>query len=338
MGTDESDVPVSLLAPFDRNRFTSAIRYLHTQFDCYAATCPEPLPAPGLIVTPEIRTQCERYLPIADITAIFNRLYAAALTYPPIFSSTPFHNAMSWADTFAALPKQFQRSASPARLLETLLDDEQLLAMFLCISFLPARFYGSGRRYPAQQEFVRSWLNMQNGKMLRCLDAACGTGEDTYGLALLLMEAGYSSDMMQVTGWTLEPLEVWAATHRRLPHDRQRELQLRQDTSLLFEQGFGKCIHFDRIDLTACCSDEHFGLILCNGLLGGPIIHDPGQLAHVVSALACLLEPGGILLAANHFHGGWQQQCPQETLRALFHNKGLETFEAGEGIGGRMPL
>ena len=79
--------------------------------------------APALIITPEIRRQCELYLPIAEIGAVFNHLYRSALRYSPILSSTRFHNALSWADVFAVLTPRQQCSANPAILLEKLLTD-----------------------------------------------------------------------------------------------------------------------------------------------------------------------------------------------------------------------
>jgi SAM-dependent methyltransferase len=346
---DESDALDTLLSPdINKYRFQSAVRRLHTLFRVYACTSPVPLPAPGLIVTPEIRTQCERYLPIADITAVFYHLYSAALTHPPIFSSSPFHNSLSWADTFAALPTQFQFSANPARLLESLLDDSRLLTRFLFASFLPGRFYGGIGRYPGQQKFVREWLANRKGRILHCLDAACGTGEETYGLALLLLEHGFSPEAIRIDGWTLEPLEVWAAAHLRFPHDRRREILLRGATSKLFEQGVQTRIRFRCVDLTEIPLNPplpkgeavgvgQFDLILCNGLLGGPIIHAKEQLDRAVGNLAQLLAPGGILLAADNFHGGWKQKCPQTELRASFETHGLKCVESGEGIGGLKP-
>lgn len=327
----------TLINPVDKVRFQSTIRRLDKLFNSYAGTCPVALPAPGLIITPEIRAQCELYLPVQEVASAFNRLYAEALSYQPILSSTPFHNSMSWADTFRALPPQFQFSANPARLLESLLADRELLIRFLFASFLPDRFYGGIGRYPGQQKFVREWLPQRSAGTLHCLDAACGTGEASYGLAGLLSEEGLLPERIRIDGWTLEPLEVWAATHRRFPHDPQHEIRLRQATLPLFEQDFAECLHFDSVDLTAFQSSARFDLILCNGLLGGPIIHDNARLDHLVDTLARLLEPGGMLLAADHFHGGWKQKCPQHKLRALFEKSGLNFFEAGEGIGGLKP-
>lgn len=349
---NESDALDALIScDFGRDRFQSAVLRLHILFGIQRDTSPAPLPAPGLIVTQEIRTQCERYLPITGLAAVFRHLYSAALTYPPILSSTPFHNSLSWADTFVSLPEQFQFSPNPALLLESLLVDRSLLLRFLFASFLPNRFYGAIGRYPGQRQFVRDWLLSRKERGVYCLDAACGTGEETYGLALLLADQGFLPEEVQIAGWTLEPLEVWAAAHRRFPHDRPREAIFREATSSLIHQGYGRRIAFHCHDILKSFSPSpithensspardhrRFDLILCNGLLGGPIVHDNEQLKQAADNLSGLLAPGGILLAADNFHGGWKQKCPQSGLRALFEKNGLITFVAGEGVGALKP-
>jgi SAM-dependent methyltransferase len=326
----------------DAHRFLGCIRELQKCFDRYVLVCPAPFIAPGLIVSPELRVQCELYLPMAEISAAFGRLYRAALKYSPIISSTPFCRALSWADTFVELSPFVQFSVNSARLLEKLLADRELLLMFLCASFLPRRFYGGFGRYPVQQNFIRQRLTPGKMGVLHCLDAACGTGEETYGLTLLLAGLGFLPDEVHVEGWTLEPLEVWAATHRCFPHDRTREARFRDTTAAIFQQGYGRCLSF-------CCRDiltpvvaekeiagdaRRFDLILCNGLLGGPIIHEKSDLERAVAHLASLLSPGGILLAADSFHAGWKLKCPQSVLRASFETAGLLPVEVGEGIGG----
>ncbi|HCE67054.1 MAG: hypothetical protein A2X82_08445 [Geobacteraceae bacterium GWC2_55_20] len=327
-----------LLAPeIDADRFRSAIWRLQKLFEIYAATCPAPLIAPGVIVTPELRLQSEFHLPLAGITSAFNLLYRAALRYPAILSSTPFHNALSWADVFAGLPPRFQFAVNPARLLENLLSDRDLRTEFLFASFLPRRFYGGFDRYPQQSSFVRQWLGHRQAKPLRCLDAACGTGEQSYALAGVLLELGYAAEQILVEGWTLEPLEVWAAAHCSFPQDRLREQLFRRETSRLFETGYSSRILFSCADLTASPAAEPFELILCNGLLGGPILNRFPELERVMANLAGLLAPGGLLLVADSFHQGWKQKCPQHQLRAFLEMNGLNTFQAGEGIGGLKP-
>lgn len=328
-----------LLRPVTPDDFSAALRRLQTRFSIYAATCPVPLPAPGLIVTPEIRRQSQLYLPITEISRIFARLYSAALTYPPILSSTPFHHAMSWADCFALLPPEFQGSANPAHLLTALLHDQQLLVQFLFASFLPTRFYGAAGRYPAQQHYIRNWLANRTKAPLHCLDVACGTGEETYGLLQAAADAGYQSEECQVEGWTLEPLEVWAATHRHLPHDVRREQTWRQTTEPLCRSGYKRSIQFlcrDLLNLNLQRDGEgcSFDLIVCNGLLGGPLLHRYGHLITAITTLTGLLKPQGMLLIADHFHGGWQQKCPQAELRALCEAHHVTVCDAGEGFAG----
>lgn len=323
-----------LLSPeINADRFRSALRRLQDRFRIYASTCPAPFIAPGLIVSPEIRHQSEIYLPIAEIAAAFKRLYRAALNYPPIISSSPFQSALSWTDVFAGLSPCLQFSANPALLLERLLGERDLLVEFLVTSFLPRRFYGGFGRYPGQSAYLRHWLRRQPKKPLRCLDAACGTGEDSYGLAGLLFEEGYAAEQMWIEGWTIEPLEVWAAAHACFPHDQQRETCFRAKIEPLFQRGYDTCLRFSCADLTIPPPAEPFDLILCNGLLGGPIVNQTTSLELVIRNLTGLLAPGGILLAADSFHGGWKQKCPQQVLGALFEAHGLRVFEAGEGLG-----
>ncbi len=342
--------------------FQKTVKRLNDRFLVYAATSPAPLPAPGLVVTPEIRCQSEMYLPIREVARCFNRLYSCALTYPPILSSTPFHNALSWADAFTALPPEFRVSANPARLLETLAADHNLLVAFLFASFLPQRFYGGFNRYPGQSGWLRQWLRERGKGWIRCLDAACGTGEDTYQLAGLLLASGFDPEGIAIEGWTIEPLEVWAAAHACFPHDRQRETAYKKEVAAIFGKGGQTAIVFKAADLLGSAmqvpsfakvgsggispaaepqislsppfskGEAHFDLILCNGLLGGPIINRHNGLPQVVSNLAALLRPGGVLLAADHFHGGWKKQNPGELLGALCKASGMQVVEAGEGI------
>ncbi len=325
-----------LITVVDPERFQSAITRLRQQFHSYAATSPEPLPAPGLIVTREIRCQCELYLPISPLTNLFNRLYRAALPSPPLLSATPFYHSPSWADTFSLLPPRLQFSANPATLLDALLTDRELLAIFLLASFLPERFYGREGRYPEQQAFIRQWLTRSGREAPTILDAACGTGEETRLLALQLIEGGIDPRHLRMEGWTIEPLEVWCANQGRFPHDQRREEFSLMLARTLRKRGGDAALKFRCADLTIPVTPgtvSPFSIIVCNGLLGGPIISDREQIARTLRNLTTLLKPGGLLLIADHFHGGWKKKCPQDWLRALLEAEGLKSFIAGEGLG-----
>ena len=277
--------------------------------------------------------QSELYLPINEVRQLFYRLYDATLSYTPILSSTPFHACPSWTDCFAALPSWLQFSANPARLLERLLEDQQLLTRFLFFSFLPGRFNGAGfGRYPDQLGWLQQHLAKRSGP-LRILDAACGSGEGTWELTELLAAHGWQPEQVQLEGWTLEPLEVWSAQTQCLPHDPQREKSYQQRVQPLLEQGWEARISFRTVDLLAeQIESAPFDLILCNGLLGGPIINQPSQLKQVLKQLAELLSQRGVLLVADHFHGGWKKLAPTELLVSLLQDAGLTSKQAGEGL------
>lgn len=318
--------------------FSSDVRCLRNMFTTFIRACPPPWPAPGLAITPEIHYQSELWLPLALIRPAFTRLYRRALVSPPLLSSTPFYSAASWAGIVGDFPHHYPWTADPSRLLEQLLGDDDLRTSFICWSFMPRRFYGTGSdRYPGQSAHIRHWLTQQEerGGALRCLDAACGDGAGSYALMRLLMRRGWLPERVSVEGWTLEPLEVWSAAHACFPHDPARERRFREAVLPLFERGNHLRMLFRATDLELSqARKEGFDLVICNGLLGGPIINHPRRMERVVRNLAGLLRPQGLLLVADHFHGGWKKNVPDETIGELFRSCGLGVIRAGEGIGG----
>lgn len=321
--------------------FHDDIHRLRGMFDAFARACPPPWPAPGLALNSEIHYRSELWLPLSLIGQVFRRFYRSALSHEPILSSTPFSTAASWAGIVSLFPPQADWPVNPALLLERLLSDGELRTEFLCWSFMPRRFYGSGSdRYPDQSACIRRWLaqRQERGGALRCLDAACGDGAASYGLALLLGKLGWRPERFCVEGWTLEPLEVWSAAHARFPHDPARERRFRAAVASLFAGGGRPNMRFRARDLEVSQAREGgFDLVVCNGLLGGPLVNQPSRIAAIVRNLALLLRPRGLLLAADHFHGGWKKSIPDEAIGELFRSWGLEVFSVGEGIGGALP-
>lgn len=326
--------------------FARRTQDMHRMFSTCSTSCPYPFAGFGLQITPEINYQCEHWLPLDALRPHFYQFYRQALTYPPIFSSTPFASAASWAAIAARFPPFLCHFNNPALLFEQLLADADLRRKFLLWSFMPERFYGDGSdRYPGQTAVISEWFQLRGCECgrVRCLDAACGDGAAAYGLARLLLAQGWHPDRFEIEGWTLDPLEVWAAAHGVFPHNLPREVTFKTWVAPVFQAMAHRSMLFRAMDLNSItdgkisCENDRFDLIVCNGLLGGPIINRPDEMRRIVSGLCRLLSPGGLLLMADNFHGGWKKKCPQQTLRALCEDNGLVVTESAEGVAALKP-
>ena len=321
-----------VIEDFDLIRRT---RRLELLFHTAARTCPAPLWAPGLRIDREWRTITETFLPWTEIAPAFRRLIALSLRYPPL--PDPLAPFPSWPD-FLNRFSGMCTSANPAPMLSRLMTDEEVRRRWLFSLFLPKEYGGGFGRYPAQHEFLRQWLTSRRSRalvQLSCLDAACGSGEGTWELALLCRECGFHPEEVTLRGSTLEPLELFAAAHATFPHDPVREREYRLRISPLLATGFTKRMDFIQEDLAVPSdSPESYDLILCNGLLCGPLLRETGNLARVVSGLVRQLRPGGLILAADRFHEGWVKLTPKGAREALLASCGLQILETGEGIGG----
>jgi SAM-dependent methyltransferase len=335
----ERDLPTLLvsgaLSDGDMDR---RIASLTERFAIYTSYYPLGLWAPGLAVTREMRNLTEIYLPLDEIRRAFDRFFAIAFRFSPFLPASVVHNSTDWLDILLRLQPIVSRP-DPAFLLRSLMGDERLRGRFIFANFMPARYGGGFGRYPGQAELLRRWLAANRSRLtggVRCLDAACGSGEGTYELALLLMESGFSAAAIDLQGATLEPLELFAAAHSHFPHDPEREAAYRLHVGPLFECGAAEKIVFTLEDLTrpAPGLEKGYDIILCNGLLGGPFIHDRRELLETVRRLSLRLRARGILLAMSRFHGGWKKIVPDETLREIFRACGLKVLPVAEGVAG----
>jgi SAM-dependent methyltransferase len=314
------------------------IRVLRHMYSLYRSFCRPPCAGYGVHVTTEINYQSEQWLPLERLRTDFYQFYRQVLTYPPVLSSTPFAGAASWAAIVSRFPPFLQEYTNPGVLLQQLLSDADFCLKFLCWSFMPERFYGDGAdRYPGQAAVLEEWFRQKNGRV-RCLDAACGDGSAAYGVARLLLEQGWNPDRFRIAGWTLDPLEAWAAAYGMFPHNSLRETRFREWVAPVFEKVAHYSMLFSPVDLMEMSDGvEKFDLILCNGLLGGPIINRSDEIGRVVANFRRMLTPGGMILVANRFHGGWKKNIPGEILGDAFRANGLSVTQAGEGLSGQAP-
>uniref|UniRef100_C6E9K3 Chemotaxis protein CheR n=1 Tax=Geobacter sp. (strain M21) TaxID=443144 RepID=C6E9K3_GEOSM len=325
-------VPGSLLdAPL-----AGSIDRLARSFARYAASYPLPLWAPGLVTDNEMRSLTEALLPMAEIRPAFDLLLERTCRFSPLLSGCYLHSSACWIDFLQRLQPPLPL-ANPAVILSRLAQDYEARQRFLFSLMLPHHFGGGFDRYPLQSQWLSVWLKERAknfGGGVRILDSACGSGEGTYQVAELLREAGYRGRHCEVHGSTLEEIELFAAAHLYFPHDPQREREYRARTAPLLSAADAPRLEFylDRVDSVP--EREPYHLVLCNGLLGGPLLHDEAGLTAAFAGLAQRLLPGGVLLAADRFHAGWRMRVPAERLCALMEDYGLTPIEVPEGIAG----
>jgi len=275
----------------------------------------ERLLVPGSLLDPSLAGRIDR---LARAFASFVSSYPLPLWAPGLVTDNP--------------------SANPATLLLELARDHEARTRFLFSLMLPHHFGGGFDRYPQQSLWLSSWLRERMGRFpggIRVLDSACGSGEGTYQVAGLVAAAGPGGRGSEVHGSTLEQIELFAAAHMFFPHDLDREGEYRSRVEPLLSRPDAPRMEFYLDRVGSAPAREPYHLVLCNGLLGGPLMHDPGQLACAFAGLAARLAPGGVLAAADRFHAGWRLRVPVGTLTALMWQHGLTPLEVPEGVAGQ---
>lgn len=193
-------------------------------------------------------------------------------------------------DTYLSLPDLW--AALPPSLEGKLCFSPQELLAFFCALADPPRFGTICGRYNDELAIIKNFAHPNR----RVLDIACGVGLNTLEIA--------AASGAETIGITSEWLEVWMATHRRLPHDPLREKAMQsfpRDLNVRFQQGRAEYFIFEK----------PFNLIVCNGLVGGRFFHANTQYAAFLNSCINALAPSGNILLANHFHEGSKPNVEQ---------------------------
>ncbi len=339
LSPDESKKNLSTLlvcGTIQSSALDSAIKRLDKRFQSYCALYPHGLWAPGLVITGEMRGITEQYLPMTEIRSAFRHFFSLALRYPLSDENNPFRVATNWLDLLQRL-RLSKEAVNPAVLLEKLIVDESFRIRFVFSALLPNHHGGTFSRYPDQLNFLEGWIAPRKdflSQEARCLDAACGTGEGAYDVAGLLLKCSIPSRAQQVHGCSLEPLEVFTAAHGYFPHEPERGERFRSITGQLFTaQATCRMLFFqDNIMRQPTQEEKPYDIILCNGLLGGPFLHGQDMLECAIAALTKRLKAGGILLAADRFHGGWKKDSPPGLIELIMRSNGLVVRQGGYGF------
>ncbi|HBG07551.1 MAG: chemotaxis protein CheR [Geobacteraceae bacterium GWC2_58_44] len=329
---DDLLIPGSLLdADLERR-----VDRLAGAFQSFAASYPLPLWAPGLIIDHEMRGLTEALFPMSQVRGAFDLVLRRGCRFPPLLSGSYLHSAASWLDLLHKFRPQLLR-ADPASTLRELAADPDARRRFLFALLLPHHFGGAFDRYPLQSQWLELWLRENSERLngrIRALDSACGSGEGSYGLAELVSAAGFGGEGCVVDGSTLEPIELFAAAHLFFPHDPDREREYRRRVAPLLMETAPVPMEFYLDEVGSATSREPYDLILCNGLLGGPLLHETAELSGAIEALASRLTPGGVLLAADRFHAGWRLRVPAEKLCDMMQEHGLTPLQVPAGVAG----
>lgn len=255
----------------------------------------------GSVVSPEMRGFYEKFLPFNEfrhsLITIGEQILESPDWVPNILRS---NDILSLPDFWAMLPDAFAGRVTFA--------EDELFPLFCAIAD-PSRFGTSDNRYPAQLQQIGDFVKRTGqGRAVRILDLGCGIGLGTYELAQIAAAVGGSA-----VGVTSEHLEVWMASHRRLPHDAARERLFRrylEDLSVTFSYGFAESYR----------DGSQYDVIVCNGLAGGRFLNAAPQLTAFLQTCDTLLAPHGRMFAANRFHEG--ERSGVERLRAIARQSG----------------
>lgn len=325
-----------LLVPGDLmdSRLAAYCRRLQEDFVRFSAGCPAPQWSRGLIITPEIRCQSEIYLPLLRIRPAFRYLFHRSCRYQPFLPAVLLFAAASWFDALEQTAAA-GFNCNPAVTLARLAADQLLRRETLAALFVPRRYGGSFDRYPHQKQFIHEWFAAQAGGELAILDAACGSGEGVYELAEIAVATGANRALTALHGCTVEPLELAAAAHGWFPHEPERQQAVKGMIAAVSRRAGSGVIKFFREDIcNAAGNSGRYDLVVCNGLLGGPLLHAADPLDAAIKGLVKRLKKKGILLAADRFHNGWRKKVPLAELQGLFTKHGLRLIDLPEGIGG----
>ncbi|MBN2450418.1 MAG: class I SAM-dependent methyltransferase [Lentisphaeria bacterium] len=256
--------------------------------------------APGLLLDGALRQRYESVLPVQEFCAGLACIARQILPHPAwvptlLASAGGCPSAGGRGQRPPSLPDLWAHMPPPYAGRVTFTADEML--GLLCALAEPPHFGTAGGRYPEQLDSLADAFRKTAFRRppVRILDLGCGVGHGTLELAEFTRAAGMHADL--TIGLTREPLEAWMARHRCLPHDPPRQEQLRALPGTT-------PVHFLAGDVCALPLRGTFALVVCNGLVGGPMFDAPREMAALLSQVRRVLAPDGVFCLANRFHEG----------------------------------
>ena len=243
--------------------------------------------APSRVISPALRARYESWLPYQEFQCSLREVARSVLPDADWVPRALYDDRyLSLPDLWAAMPSQFAGKVT---------FSEEEIFPFLCALADPPQFGAIARRYPEEDAFLRNYLSSRRGSRILLADIGCGSGLPSHHLATLVRE--FTQDFL-VTGITAEPLEVWMAQNRRIPHDVRRQRQF------LRFRGLEEKLRFQVGDAQDFSLEEPQEVIVCNGLVGAEYFSRREQWQGFLRSCRQNLAKDGIVLLANHFHEG----------------------------------
>ncbi len=170
-------------------------------------------------------------------------------------------------------------------------------------------------RYPESFATLASWAQSHSRRPLRVLSAACSTGEETYSIAMSLMDAGLSPDQLVIEGCDASAASIAAA--RRGLYQRKafrsgdqpwlRRYFTESAEGWTISPKVCAMVHFEQANLLSLDDSVHWDVIFCRNAL---IYFTASQQNSVADRLARMLREDGILFVGSaeppvYFANGW---------------------------------
>ena len=245
------------------------------------------------VIDSETRFQYQSWIPVEDFLRSIVRIGRAFLPSTKWLPRLLQKDFPSMPDFWAVLPEAFCNRAA--------FQQEELLTLF-CAMADPPRFGTDCDRYPQQIKVFSDCI--ADKKTPTVIDIGCGVGLYTYQLAAAIPDGHF-------IGITAEPLEVWMATNRILPHDVVRSRHFERFANINnveFQTGDASNLEL-----------PHADAIVCNGLIGGRFFNTTTQYAALISQINKALPIGGGFFCASNFHDGCKNNVEQ-FMRLLQNN------------------
>lgn len=170
-------------------------------------------------------------------------------------------------------------------------------------------------RYPESFATLATWAASHPHRPLRVLSAACSTGEETYSIAMCLLDAGFTPDQLVIEGGDASAASIAFARHglyqRKAFRSGDQPWLRRYFTESA--EGWTICsklrdmVHFRQANLLSLDDSVRWHIIFCRNAL---IYFTPPQQNSVAERLARMLTEDGILFVGSaespvYFANGW---------------------------------